>query len=141
MRPLKKGELFCYYGKNPIEIAEGKTLQVELPCYARGAWSTFPETASTKTNEPEFGIRGVTDANGKPVGHVYVIAFKGEKDKAPMPNAGGGVEYLSMTDKDGNYLFPWNRMKSVYPGQRQARRDSTVRRTEHHQPALGRSIE
>lgn len=119
MRPLKKGELFCYYGRNPIEIIQGKTLQIELPCYARGARSTFQETAAIKlktgenkisgnlVEKHEFGIKGkVTDGEGKPVEHIYVIAFKSGKDKTTMPNVNGGVEYVGMTDKDGNYFIP-----------------------------------
>lgn len=116
-RPLKKGELFCYYGGNPVEIIERKTLQIELPCYAKGARNTLPETAEIKTGENkisgnpaekrEYGIRGkVTDGEGKPVEHIYVVAFKSGKDTAAMPNVSGGVEHVGVTDKDGDYFIP-----------------------------------
>lgn len=107
MRPLKKGDLFCYYGKNPIEIKADKTLEVEVPCYARKAGSGLPEGGAIITGEYGSGIKGkVTDGKGKPVEHVYVIAYKGGKDKAPKPKEGGSVEYFSITDKDGNYFIP-----------------------------------
>lgn len=35
LMPLKKGDLFCYYPQNPLQIASGESVSVEIPCYPR----------------------------------------------------------------------------------------------------------
>jgi len=56
-------------------------------------------------NEP--GIKGkVTNGDGKPVEHIYVIAFKSGKNNAATPNGSAGDKYIGITDTEGNYFIP-----------------------------------
>lgn len=41
MGPLKKGDLFCYPEANPVEVSEGQSCEVELPCYPRNDIDSF----------------------------------------------------------------------------------------------------
>jgi hypothetical protein len=35
IRPLKKGDLYCYYPYNPVEVKSNKAVTIEVPCYPK----------------------------------------------------------------------------------------------------------
>ncbi|MBI5203470.1 MAG: hypothetical protein HZA11_00965 [Nitrospirae bacterium] len=118
IRPLKNGDLFCYYPQNPVEVKSDKTVQIEVSCYPKGDRKSFVDTPAIKANDYlttenvidryKFGIKGkVVDIEGKPVPNVYVLAYRGEYDTVFMMfHVSHGTEYASKTDTEGNYFIP-----------------------------------
>ncbi|MFZ2197309.1 MAG: right-handed parallel beta-helix repeat-containing protein, partial [Thermodesulfovibrionales bacterium] len=118
IRPLRNGDLFCYYPSNPVEIKSDRTAQIEVPCYPKGDRHSFVATENIKENKYptvedltekyKFGIRGrVTDIEGKPLEGVYVLAYRGNYDTVFMMfHVSHGTEYAGKTDKDGRYFIP-----------------------------------
>jgi hypothetical protein len=49
--PLKKGDLFCYYPYNPIEVIADKTVSIVVPCYPKDDRSVFVKAPSVKTDD------------------------------------------------------------------------------------------
>ncbi|OGR01253.1 MAG: hypothetical protein A2511_15135 [Deltaproteobacteria bacterium RIFOXYD12_FULL_50_9] len=41
VRPLKEGDLYCYYPANPVEVPADRTVNIDIPCYPKGDRSTF----------------------------------------------------------------------------------------------------
>ncbi|HWR58475.1 MAG TPA: right-handed parallel beta-helix repeat-containing protein [Thermodesulfovibrionales bacterium] len=117
IRPVKKGDLFCYYAQNPVEVKTDKAARIEVPCYPRGDRISFIDSPMIKTNDyvttddladrRRFGIKGrVTDLEGKPAGGLYVLAYRRQAPVFLLFHMGGGSEYISESDKDGNYFIP-----------------------------------
>ncbi|OGW37074.1 MAG: hypothetical protein A2Y97_01700 [Nitrospirae bacterium RBG_13_39_12] len=117
MRPLKKGDLFCYYPKNPVEVKPDKAVQIEVPCYPKGDRDSFAEAQKIKTNEyitlenlnnnSGYGIKGqVRDLGGKPVSGLFVLAYKSKEPVFLMHHLSERTEYLGETDNEGNYFIP-----------------------------------
>ncbi|KAF0217381.1 MAG: hypothetical protein FD174_3347 [Geobacteraceae bacterium] len=115
-KPLKKGDLFCYYPQNPVEVKSDKTVQIEVPCYPKDDRNAFVDTPSIKTNDYatlesaasrlKTGIQGkVTDAGGKPVAGITVLAYKSESPVFMMYHLSHGTEKSGETDKNGNYFI------------------------------------
>ena len=117
MRPLKKGDLFCYYPLNPVEVKSDKVVRIEVPCYPKGERTSFAEAQKIKTNEyitlenlndsPRYGIKGqVTDLKGNPVSGLFVLAYKSKEPVFLMHHLSERTEYISETDNEGNYFIP-----------------------------------
>jgi hypothetical protein len=116
-RPIKKGGLFCYYSKNPLEVIPDKIVRIEVPCYPKDDRRSFVETPFLRTDDyatietltagSKTGIKGrVTDAAGNPAAGIVVLAYKTESPVFMMYHLSHGTEYSGETDKDGNYFIP-----------------------------------
>ena len=111
MRPLKSGDLYCYYPQNPVEVKPGKIIHMELPCSLKGEKTTKGNSYQTVDELREsfrFGIKGkITDRDAKPVQGIYIIAFKGDPSNnfASYRNVQDKAN-ISRTDKNGEYFIP-----------------------------------
>jgi hypothetical protein len=117
MRPLKKGDLFCYYPLNPIEVKSNKVVRIEVPCYPKGDRSSFAEAPPIKTNDyttvehladrTMFGIKGkIRDLEGNPVAKLFVLAYRSKQSPFLMHYLSDRTEYAGETDREGNYFIP-----------------------------------
>lgn len=117
MRPLKKGDLFCYYPRNPVEVQADKVVQIEVPCYPKGERDTFTEVPKIKSNDyttleqvdksPQPGIKGtVRDLEGDPVSGLFVLAYKSKQSVFLMHHLSERTEYIGETNAEGNYFIP-----------------------------------
>lgn len=116
IKPLSKGDLYCYYPRNPIEVIAGKTVTIEVPCYPVQARETFTGTPKIKGNEVETlasqvqlsrsGIQGmVLNSEGKPLPGLTVLAFSG---KSIMHHLANRADFVARTDREGKYTLPIN---------------------------------
>jgi hypothetical protein len=117
MRPLEKGDLFCYYPQNPVEVQTDKVVQVEVPCYPKGERDIFTEVPRIKSNDyttvqqldagAQPGIKGtVRDIEGNPVSGLYVLAYRSKQSVFLMHHLSTRTEYIGETDEKGNYFIP-----------------------------------
>lgn len=117
MRPLEKGDLFCYYPYNPIEVQTNKIVQIELPCYPKAERDIFTEVPKIKSKDyttvehldvgSQYGIKGtVRDLEGNPVSGLFVLAYKSKQSVFLMHQLSERTEYTGETDKEGNYFIP-----------------------------------
>lgn len=112
IRPLVKGDLFCYLQVNPIEVLPDQTVHIEIPCHPKGDRSSFVDTPKITNNdylpldgtsEGSYGIKGkVIDNGGKGVAGVYVIAYRNGNSSTPTREA----ENIARTDATGHYFIP-----------------------------------
>ncbi|WP_157698778.1 right-handed parallel beta-helix repeat-containing protein [Geobacter sp. DSM 9736] len=115
-RPLQKGDLYCYYPHNPVEVREGETARIELSCYPKNDRDLFVTTPQVKDNELKTvaeqaasgtGIRGrVLDRSGKPVSGMMVLAYRLAAPVFQMYHVYHGTEYSAMTDAAGTFFIP-----------------------------------
>lgn len=127
--PTAKGDIFCYFPGNPVEIREGTDTAVEVPCMPIKdikmfvtEWSKFTEEVKFKPEKYEkkydqalkarekpirCGIKGVvTDENGKPVEGLLVLAHTATSDPVfymsmlHLRTAAG----VAVTDESGKYF-------------------------------------
>lgn len=116
-RPLQKGDLYCYYPRNPVEVREGQVARFDLSCYPKSDRAAFVSTPVVKDNELKTvaerstgsgtGIRGrVTDVSGKPVEGMMVLAYRLASPVFQMFHVYHGTEYSAVTDASGNYFIP-----------------------------------
>jgi hypothetical protein len=117
IRPLKKGDLFCYYPQNPVEVRAGQVVQIEVPCYPKGDRGSFAEAPLIKTNDyttvehlgngSRFGIKGkVRDLEGNPLAKLFVLAYRSKQSPFLMHYLSDRTEYAGETDREGNYFIP-----------------------------------
>lgn len=115
-KPLKKGDLFCYYPHNPLEVRQDMTVEIEVPCYPKDERTQFVDTPLVRTEDfttiqdmasrSKTGIRGkVTDGSGKPVKGLVVLAYKTESPVFMMYHLSHGTEHTAETDGNGNYFI------------------------------------
>lgn len=121
LTPLKKGDLFCYYPENPLQVPFGESVKIEIPCYprddvqgflakrtnsnrGRNAWSSLSAKTlgSEAATQPVSGH--VADLNGKGVPGISVQAYR-RSSQGPFQ-----MHYLrlmpdgqALTDSSGNY--------------------------------------
>lgn len=93
LMPLKKGDLFCYYPENPLQLPSGETTTIEIPCYPRDDVQGFlaktttdhrgrntSSSLSAKTMGSEAATQPVSgrviDLRGKGVPGVSVQAYR-----------------------------------------------------------------
>lgn len=122
IRPLKQGDLFCYYPQNPVEVKADKSVFVEVPCYPKHERDAFVEwhpikpkdhpTVEQIADTPKYGLYGikgrVRDGQGKPVAGVYVLAYRSEGPVLMLYHIAHGTEYFGQTDAEGRYFIPLN---------------------------------
>lgn len=117
IRPLKKGDLFCYYPQNPVEVRAGQVVQIEVPCYPKGDRGSFAETPQIKKNDyttvehladkSGSGIKGnVRDVYGNPAAGLFVLAYRSREPVFLMHQLSERTEYSGETDSKGNYFIP-----------------------------------
>jgi hypothetical protein len=116
LRPLVKGDLFCYYPHNPVEVKSDAGIAIEIPCYPVGERQAFAAgeellpagyTPVDRLPVPRSGIRGkVTDAAGKPLAGMPVLVFAAEH---LMHHLGDRADFTGLTDRDGAYFIPVDR--------------------------------
>ena len=119
--PLQRGDLYCYYPGNPIEIRPDRTVQVEVPCYPKVERTSFVGSPMIKTNDYptienlaaayKFGIRGkVTDMKGREVSGINVLAYKVDPANtfalATTFKGTHETENIGKSDEKGNYFIP-----------------------------------
>ena len=115
-RPPRKGDLFCYYSRNPVDVKPDKATIIELSCYPKIDRSTFVATPAVKTDDfqtiPEraanskHGIRGsVTDSSGRPIAGLSVLAYPLTSPIFMMYNLYHGSEFSSETDAEGKFFI------------------------------------
>ncbi len=116
-RPLQKGDLYCYYPPNPVEVRDGQVTRFDLSCYPKNDRDAFVTTPVVKDNELKTvaeqavisgtGIRGrVMDVSGKPVEGMMVLAYRLASPVFMMYHVYHGTEYSALTDASGNYFIP-----------------------------------
>lgn len=116
MRPLEKGDLFCYYPYNPVKVQEDRVVQIEVPCYPKGERDIFTQVPKIKSNDLvtleqldktfQSGIKGcVRDIEGKPVPGLFVMAYKSKQSVFLMHHLSTRTEYIGETDTEGNYFI------------------------------------
>ncbi len=100
--PLEKGDLFNYYAKNPVTVAEGEEIEVEIPLVQR-----LDELEGGATSSKGVKIL-VTDSKGAPLKGFYVMAYpSAERSGHPALSAGPtdekGELFLNLSE-GGKYL-------------------------------------
>lgn len=116
-RPPRKGDLYCYYSQNPVEVKEDQTARIEFSCYPKIDRSSFVAIPTVKGDEFKTvaeqaatdgsGIRGrVTDTAGRPLSGLTVLAYPLASPVFMMYNLYHGTEYSAETDGDGKFFIP-----------------------------------
>ena len=116
-RPPKAGDLYCYSPNNPVEVLPDRTTAVEIPCYPKDNRTAFIDIPQLKTDSfksiehrnvnGNFGISGrVTDASGKPVSGMLVLAYRTTKPVFLTYHLSHGTEYTAETAADGSFHIP-----------------------------------
>jgi len=128
--PLTKGDLFCFYGANPVTVADKQQLDIDISCHPKdeldaflarnikvkrshAELSRFREWSSRKS---DAGISGhVRDRDGKPVGNIQITAYKRDPDKIfQMHLLRLASENMVRSDSDGKYFLPLNEAGTYY---------------------------
>lgn len=116
-RPLQKGDLYCYYSRNPVEVKADQTAGIEFSCYPKIDRNDFVDTPTIKSDSiktvaelstaSNSGIRGkVTDANGRPLSGMNVLAYRLTSPVFQMYHVYHGSEYSTETDERGMFFIP-----------------------------------
>ncbi len=123
-RPLQKGDLYCYYPPNPVEVRDGQVTRFDLSCYPKNDRDAFVTTPVVKDNELKTvaeqavisgtGIRGrVMDVSGKPVEGMMVLAYRLASPVFMMYHVYHGTEYSALTDASGTTSYRSTRMATT----------------------------
>lgn len=116
-RPLKSGDLYCYYPNNPVEVRTDNSTTIEVPCYPKDDRASFLKTPAIRPMNfrtidslaagVKNGIRGkVTDSNDKPLAGILVLAYRATKPVFLTYHLSHGTEYSAETASDGSYFIP-----------------------------------
>lgn len=116
-RPLQKGDLYCYYSQNPVEVKADRSARIEFSCYPKIDRNDFVATPTVKSDTiktvaelsaaSKSGIRGkVTDANGRPMAGMSVLAYRLTAPVFMMYHVYHGSEYSAETDERGMFFIP-----------------------------------
>ncbi|MBI5410098.1 MAG: right-handed parallel beta-helix repeat-containing protein [Nitrospirae bacterium] len=125
MRPLEKGDLFCYFAGNPVATADSKETRIEIPCYPKDDLKAFlnekaypmilvkksgGDSVRFRENKLEqtadvLKIQGrVTALPGGPAKGLYVMAYGGKPaDMFQMHYVRTMPDYMVRTDDNGHY--------------------------------------
>lgn len=124
-RPLKTGDLYCYYPDNPVEVDADISTTIEVPCYPKNDRASFLETPVIRPNSFQTvdtlgagfssGIKGtVTDSAGKPLAGILVLAYRTTKPVFLTYHLSHGTEYTAETASDGSYFIPLDTSGDYY---------------------------
>ncbi|HEY3360113.1 MAG TPA: right-handed parallel beta-helix repeat-containing protein [Polyangia bacterium] len=86
---LRRGDLFCWFAGNPVDVRRGQQVALELPCYPKQALEDFVEpaalaslkrTSASAARRPappgSHVVAGrVVDPAGRPLGGLVVLAY------------------------------------------------------------------
>ncbi len=122
MRPLKKGDFYCFYSENPVVIQPAKEIEIEIPCYPKEDPQSFIQKEmmqqikrknanavrfhqKRQTLEGQGEIRGkVTDLSGEPKSRIFVMAYKTTKQRTfQMHTVRDNPTVIVQTERDGSY--------------------------------------
>ncbi len=125
MKPLERGDLFCYFAGNPVKTADSKETRIEIPCYPKDDLKSFlnekayPMVLVKKSGEGSVRFREnrleqtadilriqgrVTDLSGRPAKDHYVMAYGGKPaDMFQMHYVRTMPDYMVRTDENGYY--------------------------------------
>jgi hypothetical protein len=127
LRPLKKGDLFCYFAANPVLVRASKETLIEISCYPKNNLQEFLDEdvyatilvkksgedsirfreRKIENSETLLKIKGrVTDLQGNPMKDIYVKAYKGNSSHMfKMLYIRTMPEYMVKTDEHGHYII------------------------------------
>lgn len=119
--PLRKGDLFCWYGANPLVMEEGRETLVRVACHPKDDLPAFlddgvavrrtrRESARFRDATPVQPAGGaeisglVTDTHGKPMAGLTVSAYGGDQGAPFQMHAVRTLpRSLAVTGADGTY--------------------------------------
>lgn len=127
VRPLRKGDLFCYFSGNPVHVQSLKETMIEIPCYPKDDLKAFldedvyPSILVKKSTDKSvrfresrlehpgnvFKISGrVTGLDGSTEKGLYVMAYKGKPSHMfKMLYVRTMPDYLVKTGENGIYTI------------------------------------
>lgn len=116
-RPLRQGDLYCYYSQNPVEVKADLTARIEFSCYPKIDRNGFVATPTIKSDTiktvtelsvaSKSGVRGrVTDEAGRPIAGMNVLAYRLTSPVFMMYHVYHGSEYSALTDQQGSFFIP-----------------------------------
>ncbi len=136
LRPLKKGDLFCYFDSNPVLVSASRETNIEITCYPKDDLQAFlneevyptilvkksrPDSVRLRENKlsktaDTLKIKGrVTDLKGNPMNNLYVMAYKGRPSQMfQMLDVRTMPEYLVKTDENGQYTIEAEKKGTYY---------------------------
>lgn len=128
--PLKKGDLFCFFGANPLVLHEKSEAAIEINCNPKDDQQAFLAPgismdsallarARSRQKEParhEAAVAGrVVTIDGKPVNDMQVTAYLRDPARTfQMHHLRLATENMVRTDKDGRYFLPLKSTGSYY---------------------------
>ncbi len=141
--PLAKGDLFCFYGANPLTLEEGHEVSIDIHCNPKDDLQAFlaPDLTIKRSRSeltrfrdlkpitPEMGIAGrVVTRQGKPAKDILVTAYLRDPNKTfQMHRLRLASENMAHTDGDGRYFLPVNKSGSYYLVARQNSGESPLK--------------
>lgn len=128
--PLKKSDLFCFYGANPLTVEAAQEISVDVMCHPKDELDTFlaqeitvkrsrAELSRFRERKPQKSVKGirgrVLDREGHPVGNMQIIAYKRDPNKTfQMHHLRLSSENMVRTDLSGSYFLPVSEAGSYY---------------------------
>lgn len=128
--PLKSGDLFCFYGANPVNVEDAHEALVEIHCNQKDDQQSLlgPEMKIKRTSghlerfreripaSQEMGIAGLVQTlDGKPAENIQVTAYLRPPGKSfQMYHLRLASENMVTTDRNGRYSLPVNKSGSYY---------------------------
>lgn len=117
VKPLEKGDLFCYYSQNPVEVRLENATVIDLSCYPKGDRNAFTAASALKNNtypdgldiktRKQSGIGGrVTFLDGRPAPGLFVLAARKQGEVFLLYHMKMGYEHVAQTDGNGRYFIP-----------------------------------
>ncbi|MCP4675768.1 MAG: hypothetical protein GY854_09735 [Deltaproteobacteria bacterium] len=125
MRPLKKGDLFCFFPGAILTIHEARMTEIEIPCYPKENLRAFLNDSALqlvkRTNADAVRLREkprmraqvseihgkVTDLFGDPVGDALVMAYKETtRRRFQMYMVRDKPTHMARTGVDGSFRLP-----------------------------------
>lgn len=141
--PLTRGDLFCFYGANPLIVEERREINIDINCHPKDDLQDFiAPNAKVKRSrselarfrerkliEPQMTISGrVLDRAGKPVKDIQVTAYLHDPSETfQMNHLRLDSENMTQTDAEGRYHLPVNKAGSYYLVARQHSGESPLK--------------
>ncbi len=124
IKPLKKGDLYCYYPSNPVELEPSTRVAIELPCYPKQDVKAFVDEAALpavkrtrataarlrellKEPDGQAEIQGrIVDPSGRPAAGLFVMGYEATKPHLfQMHMLRDKPTLLGKTASDGSFLL------------------------------------
>ncbi|HEY5973437.1 MAG TPA: carboxypeptidase regulatory-like domain-containing protein [Geobacteraceae bacterium] len=142
VKPLAKGDLFCYYGGNPVVVADNQNTFLRIACYPKDDIAGYLQNPQgvkrsnsdlvrlrEKSHAGPTTIRGrVIDLTGKPCAGMQVTAYRAEPGQLfQMQLLRLKGAYQTTTDSSGSYSLPVEQTGSYYLVARERGGESPVK--------------